>query len=168
MIDPAIKTRIESLNPAYMKLVGSTFTFDISRSIAKANNFTEPQTVSLSNAIMLYLLIFLTFEELIDFITTECKIKKEEATKIANTLLTSLPPDFKINHDKTYQALHHPAEEKGDLVSDIAETEANLKSIPRIRTMAEDMQANHAGNKKEITYTTTQEAILKEGRLGQK
>ena len=55
----------------------------------------------------------------------------------------------------------NPAAEGGDLSSDIAEAEATLQAIPPpVRTMSQDMAQAQAGG--EVTYSTTQAAILKE------
>ena len=53
-----------------------------------------------------------------------------------------------------------------DLESEIAETEAALSSVPSIRTMPKDVAKIQPQT--ENTYSSTQEAILKEGRAESK
>lgn len=49
-----------------------------------------------------------------------------------------------------------------DLSADIAETEASLKAVPRIRTMMTDMDKVQTPGEK--VYSSTQEAILKDSK----
>lgn len=76
-------------------------------------------------------------------------ISTEQSIKITGDLI-----DFFDQSDKT--------DTNEELASDIAETEATLRAIPHVRTMAEDMKQTQAS--KETTYTSTQETILREGR----
>lgn len=76
-------------------------------------------------------------------------IKSEQSVKITADLI-----DFLDHKEKT--------NDSENLASDIAETEATLEAIPQVRTMADDMRQSQAA--KETIYSSSQEAILKDGR----
>lgn len=78
-------------------------------------------------------------------------------------------PESKTVHEILRACLkNEPVVENSDVskpsefASDIEEAEATLKAIPQIRTMARDMSQTKAAGEK--TYTSTQEAILKEAK----
>ena len=90
--------------------------------------------------------------ELPILISQTLNIDTEQAVKITGDLIDFLDQPVKPD-------LSSPVDE---IASDIAEAEAALSSIPQMRTMDQDMkQAQPAG---ERTYSSTQEAILKESK----
>jgi hypothetical protein len=164
MIDPAIKNRIELLSPAYQEFVKSDFARELARSLGEVDKFDEDRIAILSNGIMLYLLLFLDFTELIKFISSDCTVTTDHATRLAGAVVASLPDDFHKMHQEAYGAFSVDNETKEmieeiELNSDIAETEATLKAIPPFRTMGNDMAQAQA--KEEKTYSSTQDTILK-------
>jgi len=171
MIDQNIKDRLSQLNPTYVEFIKSDFAHGAAKELSKATQFDEDQTNTLSNGIMLYLLVFLNFEELVEFISSECKVSSEQAFQLAGAVISSLPDEFTKMHQAAYGSIsgEKPSKTGGvgeDLASDIAETEATMNAIPtpptpsspHIRTMAGDMTGSQTGG--EVTHSSTQADIL--------
>lgn len=103
--------------------------------------------------------------ELPTVLSDNLNLSFEQAIKITGDLIDFIdhPNNTESSAEEINQVVENSTQEiSDDLSSDIAETEATLKAIPHIRTMASDMSQSQAN--KESTFSSTQEAILKEGR----
>lgn len=185
MDDPILYERIKQLDPAYAELVVGRFIPEVSKSLGRKSGMEESAISILENGIRLYLLCFLSADETRDFIARECEVAPEIAEEIFNALQLILPEGFAAVQAATFTQLNH---EMGDAVKlnepKPAQTTVSQAPIPKptpvpvqpapgqgqpgpggvptIRTMQGDMTQQTQGQPKENTYTSTQEAILKE------
>lgn len=137
-------------------------------------SLSDVQAAQLSNEIVLTVLFFYPTSTLTKRVIDSTNVAPDIATSIYNSVDKAIFAPLKSIYDMlpatdkenkildTVQEKEVIADTQKDLTSDIAETEATLKAIPHVRTMAEDMKQSQAA--KETTYSSTQEAILKEGR----
>lgn len=95
-------------------------------------------------------------DELISKLSTDLSINQDKATAIILDVQGFLLP---LQNNKATPKFE-PA--SPNLANDIAEAEEALKAIPHIRTMANDIE--EASSSHIPTYTSTQEAILREGK----
>ena len=167
MIDPAVKTRLESLTPTYREFILSDFAQEAATQFGEVNQFGEEQTVLLSNGIILYLLAFLDLNELINFIVNNCKVSVENASQIVWAILDSLPDGFTEMHNTMYETFtanikNSSSHDTEDLTSDIEETETAMKAIPNSNTVKQ--AASESQSEEEATYSSAQADILQENK----
>ena len=187
MIDTTILDRIKILNPDYAKLIKSDFADKAAERFRDILKLNPSQTAALSNGISLYLLAFISLDELVTFISRECELSVDESTLVASAILSALPEDFDTQHQAALGELRptespiepptttttpvstpvptpaptpvpKPPVVQPEISKEIAETESALKAIPHIRTMARDIDANKDNTP---TYSSSQDSILK-------
>lgn len=183
MIDTTILDRIKILNPDYAKLIKSDFADKAAERFRDILKLNPSQTAALSNGISLYLLVFISLDELVTFISRECELSVDESTLVASAILSALPEDFDTQHQAALGELRptesptepptttttpvptpattpvpKPPVVQPEISKEIAETESALKAIPHIRTMARDIDANKDNTP---TYSSSQDSILK-------
>ncbi len=156
-MDPLIQQRLSILNPEYATLVQSDFADTAAIQFGTPHQFDEAQVGILSNAITLYLLCFLDFSAFAEFIATECDLPLEDATTLAHGIVATLPEGFTTLHDEAIQQLLTAAAATQPQVS-----VSSPNTSAGIRTMAQDIQQAQP-TATEATYTSTQEALLREG-----
>lgn len=136
-------------------------------------SLSPSQAVGLFNELLLTLLFFCSKRTLVNRLVETLGIDNKTAVDLSNFVTEQnlfstnkeLYEEFANLEEKGSEAevVNHPSD---DLSTEIAETEAALKAQPTIRTMADDMQksAPPGSTTDEPVYTTTQEALLQEGR----
>lgn len=105
------------------------------------------------------ILDLLTADKLGAALTDTLHLEAEQAAKVVTDVRSFLG----TRQTETATAIIPTAD--SNLTSDIAQNEAFLKAMPGMRTMSGDMNGKTTDDIP--TYTSTQEAILKEGRLAQ-
>lgn len=157
MTDPIIEERIKLLAPDYVELLRGDFVSEIAQTLGNEAGLDEDKTNVLGNAIYLYLMLFLNLEEFQSFISEECELSNNLATDLANKVLTNLPDDFTKNHEEAIKIFS-----TNELEEEIKETQKSLESIPKIRTMANDMTTSGHIIEDEVVHSSTQASLIKE------
>lgn len=122
------------------------------RQIANKHNLTSPEQYKKYALLVGDVILGLhNRSELPTLLSQSLGINTEQAVQITGDLIDFLDQPVKSDLSK-------PAD---DISSDIAEAEAALNSIPQMRTMDQDMKQAQPAEEK--IYSSTQEAILKEG-----
>lgn len=152
-----IKARYKILHPDYAAFIASDFTNESAKILGRKIGLTGNGIDVLDNAFGLYLAFFLTFDQMVDFITRECMVSKSQASEISYAMLASLPDAFASAHAYAHTIVNntvHPVEEDDSLQKEIAEAEAA-------------MQATSAPNPStEQTYRSSQSDILDKNQSG--
>lgn len=152
-MDNDIKIRLSLLSPDYKSFVESGFAIETATILGSKEEFDDAQVTIFNNAIILFLLFFFNLPELVSFLASECSTSNEKATLLAGAVINLLPENYIGVHTENYNLFATP-QKKGVVMP---------KPTSNIRTMAQDMSASQV--EKEVTYTSTQEAILKEGKV---
>lgn len=106
MNDSTIEQRLSQLEPEYRTFVESDFVPTTAVTLGTTEGFSDHQQDVLENAILLYLLFFVTQEELTQFISSECNTPLATATDITGGIIASLPPGFSEMQRTAYENLH--------------------------------------------------------------
>lgn len=160
MNENIINDRLAALSPEYSEFIESDFIDEVADSFGKEAGLNQNKINILNNAFSLYLLFFLSFDEFISFINTECGLEKDESTTLAQAIVLTLPEGFEDLQKSAREAftLVGPS----DLESEIIKAEAELEAIPKIRTMANDMTTSGHIIEDEIVHSSTQDSLIKE------
>jgi len=94
MTNELIKDRINSLETNYKNFVISTTPTEIVNDFANIHKFDEEKTIVLENGFALYLLFFFDENDFVNFIVSECGLRKDEAETLLSGLELSLPEDI--------------------------------------------------------------------------
>lgn len=163
MIDQqAIENITAAFVPEYASFVKGDFAKTTAEQFAKKQGFSPAQQEALHDGITLYLLTVFSAEELIAYIESTFDLPEEEARLLVYILHVTLPQNFTELHSETRSALAGLALSQSATKTTTQPT-TNIppaSGIPPIRTMPSDMQKQTADIP---TYTSTQEAILREG-----
>lgn len=155
--DALIRARYKVLHPDYAAFIAGKFTNESAKILGRKVGLTGSRIDILDNAFGLYLAFFLNFEQMVQFITRECKVDPEQASEIGYALLAGLPDEFAAAHAYAHTIVNntvHPLED-GALAQEIAEAEAA-------------MEASNAPNAASApaaipTYQSSQDSLLGNG-----
>ena len=166
-----INNIISIFEPSYAAFVTSDFATQTAKILGRKHQFSPAQTEALQDGITLYLLAVYSKENLTAHLSQACQMSLEDATMLIDAVLSVLPPNFEDLQSQTYEFLQTPPQPTPapapvenpsvpkTLAADIAETEAALKAVPHMRTMAKDIAAAQGI---ELVHTSaSQEDILK-------
>ncbi len=98
MDDPVIQNRILSLAPEYQEFIMSDFISSASHELAEVGSLSEQQRVILSNGLLLYMLYFLSYDDLVQFLVDNDFVPLQ-ASAIVSAYTNVLPPEFVEGHD---------------------------------------------------------------------
>ncbi len=140
-MDSIFIERLNDFTPDYRAFVEGDFAGEAAEHFGREVGFSSEQQIILENGIMLYLLVFINEDQLVTAIATECKVPTETAAIIVTGIKASLPPQFTQAHRTALRQIETTVENPEQMISDIAEVEAALESIPPLRTMAQDMNS---------------------------
>ena len=98
MNDSLFTDRLKSLTPEYRTFILSGFTKNIAQSFGEALGFSPDQIVVFDNALALYLMFFLSENELYEFASQECGIPREKITPALTAIIHSFPIEFQFEH----------------------------------------------------------------------
>ena len=140
MEDKLVNTRLQELNPQYLDFIESGFIETAAEAFAAGAGLIGRNIEILQNSFFLYLIFFLDETRIIEFISDNCGLLREEAQEIFYAFSASLPEGLNEMIKSEYTRING-AEISSDLVSEIAETENALRSIEGLRTMAGDASA---------------------------
>lgn len=91
MIQEAIENRIEALTPTYRKFIFSIFTEVMTDIQANKLGLLPKQKAIYENGLILYLLFFISMDELISFVSRECEVEPSVAENSVKQVLYQLP-----------------------------------------------------------------------------
>lgn len=118
MYEEIIKNRIEQLSPEYRKFVLGDFIEATTRTYSEAFNLDEEQAIIFENGLMLYLLMIINQQKLVEFMHQECDFTLESAQKIVSDIIANLPPSLVYAIHQSYEELSsattEPTEESPD------------------------------------------------------
>jgi hypothetical protein len=171
MPDNIIKEQIAKLDPTYKEFLLSGEVGAIVEPFIKHHSFDDDQEVMLENAFVLYLIFLFSFTDLTYFINTEIGLNKKEATLLAHGLKLALPNSVREYVEEQSEIIFEEVTEElvtevepNNIATDIAETEASLASLSRVRTMATDSAQVGYQSTEEPVYTSVQSALLNESK----
>jgi len=161
MLDSLIKNRLDLLEPAYRSAILSDLPSTIGSSFAEYYDLDEDKTDALTNAVVLLLLFLLNEQQFIEFVTLECGISRAESQSLYHGIVLALPEPIRADFEETKNVLdtNTPRSDASLLQAEITATEEALTALPTFRTMAPIIPTE------ETVYTSTQAAILHEGRV---
>jgi len=134
-----------SFEPEYAAFVQSDFPREAAQQFGSHHQLTSEKTEVLQDLITLYLLTAISYDELTILIQERCDISEAESGVLVAAIHASIPviPSSQASA---------PTET----------TATSPQTTPGLRTMAKDMEQTKS-IPEEIVYTTTQEALLREG-----
>jgi hypothetical protein len=162
MNEELIKKRLGQFNPNYQKFIVSGFVSEAATALNDKLKLDDIGYETLENGLLIYLLAFVNEEELTEFIEKECNLDAGVARNAVYAFMAMLPENLStelvgvesfINEEKKSDS--DTDVEKIDLDQDIAQAEADIKNIPTIHTMQDDIKS------------TSQEDILKNRQSNQ-
>jgi hypothetical protein len=132
----------------------------ICQSFGEAHSFTAEDVLILENGFALLLLSLISEEQFSQFISTELALPVDKSAVLAHTMISVLPDEIQSFINQT----EHSTSEAIDVVSEIAETEATIASLGRLRTMATDSAQVGYESTAEPVYTSVQSALINESK----
>jgi len=173
MIDQQdIKNITAAFDPDHAAFVQSDFAVVTAHRLAQHHRLSDEQTTSLHGGIQLYLLTVFTDGDLANHIEQHCGLSSEEAEQLVNALLDILPPSFAQLHEETRQALSAPKTAvatpppapKAPKAAPVPKPNP-IPTPPSPKPKPIPTPPKPAGDNKDVpTYSSTQSAILKEGK----
>lgn len=157
----AIANITASFIPEYAEFVKGDFAATAASQFASEHQFTDFQREALQDGFTLYFLTVFSTGDLIDHLVTECDLPEEEAQLLVHAFLLTLPPEFPPLQEETKLALEALATPVTGPSLPINPAPQPANPSAHIRTMAADMTKSQTSGEK--IYTSTQEAILREG-----
>ncbi len=109
-----IKKRIGSLTPEYREFILSDYSLLTSEIFTRRFNFDEDARIVFENGLTMYLLLFISKFELIEFLIMECHIPINRAPEIVNEIINGLPKEMVRVIDELSLTLRV---EKNDLIT---------------------------------------------------
>jgi hypothetical protein len=106
MNDEIIKNRIGQLSPEYRKFVVGDFVDATVRTYSEAFNLDQERGIIFENGLMLYLLMIIDQQKLIEFMHQECDFTLESAQKIVTDIIANLPPSLVYAIHQSYEELN--------------------------------------------------------------
>jgi hypothetical protein len=156
MNEELIKKRLGQFNPNYQKFIVSGFVSEAATALNDKLKLNDIGYEALENGLLIYLLAFIDQEELAEFIEKECNLDEEVARNTVYAFMAMLPENLSTELVSAGSVINKGGKsasnidvEKVDLDQEIAQAEADIKSIPTIHTMQDDIKS------------TSQEDILK-------
>jgi hypothetical protein len=136
LVPPLLRAYIQSEEPTVLaETFASTYEFD------------DIKIAVLENGIVLFLLGLLDRPMLASFISTECRLPAAEANTLVAGIVQVLPQDIRL-------MVGGLLIDEDTLASEISAAEAVLAQLPK---------SSASSPQNEVTYTSTQSAILQEG-----
>lgn len=160
MQNEIITKRLAELPPLYLDYLQSGEVAMICQSFGEAHSFTDEDVLILENGFALLLLSLISEEQFSKFISTELALPIDKATVLAHTMISVLPAEIQSFINQT----EYSAPEEINVVKEIAEAEANLESLGRLRTMATDSAQVGYESTEEPVYTSVQSALINESK----
>lgn len=150
MYDEIVTNQIAKLPDFYQEFILSEMPGVMAETFVPTFDLDEAEEIVLGNAIVLLLIFLLDRTTFKDFVSQECQIPLVNLAGLDSAIITALPDDIKTFFLRTELELDNlPKQTTEDLASEISAVENTLRHI----------QINP-----EPTYTSTQAAILEEGR----
>jgi hypothetical protein len=106
MYEEIIKNRIKQLSPEYQKFVVGDFVDATTRTYSEAFNLDEERSAIFENGLMLYLLMIINQQKLIEFMCEECDFTLENAQIIVTDIIANLPPSLVYAINQSYEELN--------------------------------------------------------------
>jgi hypothetical protein len=158
MPNEIIIERFRILIPEYREYLLSAAPSLIASTFSEPHNLSPEKTISLENGFAMYLLFFINFDGLVNYILEECDLTINEATLLAHGMNNALPEEARRLLINTSNDIFDSIEKGGlNLISEISEIENSLQTV---RTMSSDSAMPVP--QPEATYSSVQSAILNE------
>lgn len=155
MPNDIIQNRLQIFSPEYRSFLASGVIEEICLPLAETEGFSEDQKIVFQNGLALYLLFILDIDAFADFVSSECDMPADQARILVRAAHNMLPEEIMLALLKADTVPTPPT--TTSLADDIEAAEAALNSIPKIRTMEQDMR--HTENNEPI-YSSSQDALL--------
>lgn len=153
MYDETVTNQIAKLPTLYQEFILREMPAVMAEAFVSTYNLDEEGEAVLGNAIILFLIFLLDRDGFKDFISRQCQIDLPALEGLDYAIVTSLPDYIKEIFLKIESSLDNlSSQSNSDLISEISAVEASLKTL---------------NSSTENTYTSTQAAILQEGRNAQ-
>lgn len=151
MLNPLITDRINNLEPDYKSFVLSSLLTEIIQDLSAIHNFDEDTAIVFENGLAMYLLFFFDDNTFVNYLISDCNLKKQEAELLLSGIKLALPTEINTALENTQKIFF---EDQTKILDEIAETESIIKTF--------DSNQDQNANDSNKTYTSIQSAILKD------
>lgn len=155
MIDSIVQNRLDSLTKEYKSFVLSNFVSETASHYAIKLRFDEDQSIVLENGLAMYVLLFFNPPEFSDFVSRECNLDSNIASKLVTEILSTLPQQVTTAIEEGYMFF----ENTNETSEDVAQNKAAIPGAGVNELTIEEKKAEATG--KAVSLKDKEKAELK-------